>query len=116
MLHIIGGATGQGWLFAIAVALIYVTATGFPAIAAWTSQAESATGRWLTLFAALPIGLLLTGGALWAANGRSLAWWTAPAAAILTGADTVATLWLRSRLHQRGGVARTAARRAGSRR
>ncbi len=32
-LHIVGGATDQGWLFAIAVGLIFLTATGFPAIA-----------------------------------------------------------------------------------
>ena len=31
-LHIVGGASGQRWLFAIAVALIYLTATGFAAI------------------------------------------------------------------------------------
>ena len=33
-LHIVAGAMDQGWLFAIAVVLIYISATGFPAIAA----------------------------------------------------------------------------------
>jgi hypothetical protein len=36
-LHIVGGATDQSWLFAIAVGLIYLLATGFPWLASLLS-------------------------------------------------------------------------------
>jgi hypothetical protein len=81
-LHIVGGATGQGWLFAIAVALIYVSATGFAGIAAWLSGRSRATGD-LVLFGWGIAGVAFTTGALWAANGRAFAWWEVPAAIVL---------------------------------
>lgn len=87
-LHIVGGASDQGWLFAIAVALIYVTAAGFPAIASRIAgQADV-----VTLVGGAVIGVALTSGALWAANGRAWAWWTVPLAVVLTAA-TSAVLW-----------------------
>jgi hypothetical protein len=82
-LHIAGGATDQGWLFAIAVALIYVTATAFPVLALVLAGSVSPLGRAITLNAGLLLGMLFTGGALWAANGRAFAWWTAPGAILL---------------------------------
>ena len=82
-LHIVGGATDQGWLFAIAVALIFIAATGFPAIA--TLLAGPATDihtRWLLGIGAVA-GFVLTMSALWAANDRSTALWHFPAALVL---------------------------------
>ena len=96
-LHIVGGATDQGWLFAVAVALIYVTATGYPAIAViaagprarrWERQATIAIGA--------VIGLVLTIAALWAANGRAFAWWQFPLAPVLVTASSV-VIWRLSR-------------------
>jgi hypothetical protein len=116
LLHIVGGATNQGWLFAIAVALIFVTATGYPAIAAWTSRAETMDARWMTVLVGAPIGVILTASALWAANDRAMAWWTVPVAIILCGISTIVILYVRSLFHTRGGVAPAAPRRAGSRR
>ncbi len=81
-LHIVGGATGQGWLFAIAVVLIFVSATGFAGIAAWPSGRSAATGD-LVLVVWGIAGVAFTGGALWAANGRAFAWWEVPAAIAL---------------------------------
>jgi hypothetical protein len=82
-LHIIAGAADLGWLFAIAVGLIFVTATGFPAIAV-----AFAGGRRAVLFLAVPIGVMLTASALWAANGRSFAWWEVPLAAALVAVSS----------------------------
>lgn len=81
-LHIVGGATDQGWLFGIAVALIFLTATGFPVIALWMGElrtVRSGQGRAVAVVGGL-IGIGLTASALWAANGRSVAWWELPAA------------------------------------
>ena len=80
-LHIVGGATGQGWLFAIAVALIFVTATGFPVIAAMFggfADLQSQDAR-MTVALGAVAGYGFTVAALWAANGRAFAWWEYPA-------------------------------------
>lgn len=83
-LHIVGGATDQGWLFAIAVALIFLCATGFPAIALLLTRGR-ATGaeQRVILGAGGIIGIVLTASALWAANGRTFAWWHPPVAIVL---------------------------------
>ncbi|MCK9519735.1 MAG: hypothetical protein M0R74_12040 [Dehalococcoidia bacterium] len=82
-LHIVGGATDQGWLFAIAVVLIYFFAAGFPFVA--TVLAGTPLGqqqRQATLVVGTVAGVAFTSAAYWAANGRSFAWWEIPAAAI----------------------------------
>lgn len=95
VLHIVGGATDQGWLFAIAVALIFVTATGFPAIALWLGglQHERSGEARATLVAGWTIGVGLTIAALWAANGRAFAWWEFPLAPALVGAVSLRLGW-----------------------
>jgi len=88
VLHIVGGATNQGWLFAIAVVLIFLTATGFPVISLWMGELRSVRsreGRMVAVAGGL-IGFGFTWAALWAANGRSMAWWEPPLAIVLVGA------------------------------
>lgn len=94
VLHIIGGATNQGWLFGIAVALIFVTATGFPVVALWMGEMRSvrSDAGAATLAVGGAFGYGLTVGALWAANGRAFAWWEFPLAAVLVVAMSVALL------------------------
>ena len=81
-LHIVAGASGLGWLFAIAVALIYVTATGFPVIAIVAGGFPDLDhpGARFTGAVGAAAGYVFTVGALWAANGRAFAWWEFPAA------------------------------------
>ena len=89
-LHIVGGATDQGWLFAIAVGLIYIAATGFPAIALLISGLHM-NRDWqprLTLTLGAVAGMGFTLGALWATNGRAFAWWEFPLAPLLVGASS----------------------------
>lgn len=84
-LHIVGGATDQAWLFAIAVALIYISATGFPVIALFAggfSEVETSAARTTAAIGAA-VGYTLTVAALWAANGRAFAWWEFPLALVL---------------------------------
>jgi len=107
VLHIVAGAMDLGWLFAIAVVLIYISATGFPAIAAWASRVSSARARWVAVVAGAPFGLLFTGGALWAANGRAMAWWVPPAAVVLVVVGTGSLLAIRSALVSWRGGGRT---------
>ena len=86
-LHIVGGATDQGWLFAIAVVLIYFSAAGYPAIA-WLLAGRLPGDRWLVISGAA-IGFILTVSAVRAANDRTFAWWQIPlavAAVVLTSA------------------------------
>lgn len=86
-LHIVGGATDQGWLFAIAVALIFLTATGFPVIALWMGElrtVRSGEGRAVAIVGGV-FGVGFTAAALWAANGRTVAWWELPAAVAMVG-------------------------------
>jgi len=93
-LHIVGGATDQRWLFAIAVGLIYLTATGFPAIALVSSGLRrNSQGGKLVLGIGAIAGVGFTVGALWAANGREFAWWVfvlAPALVLFTSASLLA--------------------------
>lgn len=100
-LHVVGGATGQDWLFALAVALIYLTAAGFPAIAAaFAGRMDMLTGGLGGL-----IGAGLTSGALWASNDRAWGWWTVPLAAVLVALTSSALWWTwHASESRRGGV------------
>jgi len=95
-LHIVGGATDQGWLFAIAVGLIYLTATGYPAIAAWLLERgdPSVRDRQVTLAVGAVVAVVLTASALRAANDRTFAWWQPPLALALVTVSTAAILAL----------------------
>lgn len=95
-LHIVGGATDQEWLFALAVALIAVCAAGFPVIAVAFSGASSGPVRALTAAIGGAAGAALTASALWAAEGRAWAWWHIPAALAVAMAATAIAL--------RGGI------------
>lgn len=100
-LHIVGGATGQGWLFAIAVVLIYLTASAFPVIALWSAGRVTRAAH-VAAPGAL-IGIVLTASALRAANDRTFAWWQPPLAVALVLATSLilaaAARWYRE---QRG--------------
>jgi hypothetical protein len=91
-LHIVGGATDQGWLFAIAVVLIALTAAGFPALALMVSGAAGPQSRALTLAFGAVAGFALTAATLWAANDRAWAWWHFPAAAAISLAVSLAVM------------------------
>ena len=80
-LHIVGGASGQDWLFNIAVALIFLTPTAFPVIALLFAGSPRGAARNLVLNSGFVIATGLTASAFWAANGRTFAWWEVPAAA-----------------------------------
>lgn len=100
-LHIVGGATDQGWLFAIAVFLIYLAATGFPAIAlivAGLGAGNDPQARVATMLGAVA-GIGFTLGALWATNGRAFAWWEFPLAPLLVGVVSAVPLLV----YRRGG-------------
>ncbi len=89
-LHIVAGALDQGWLFAIAVGLIYVTATAFPVIALRLARAPARSFSGLLILAAgAAAGVGFTWGALWAANGRAMAWWEPLAAVALVAVASV---------------------------
>jgi hypothetical protein len=102
-LHIVGGATDQSWLFAIAVALIFVTATGFPVIAMWASglgELQSLAARIVGGVGAAA-GFGFTVAALWAANGRAFAWWEFPLGSVLVllGSGALLAVWLFAASH-----------------
>ncbi len=101
-LHVVGGATDQAWLFAIAVGLIYIFATGFPAIALWISGLayRGSEAAKFTYTAGVIIGTGLTLGALWATNDRSFAAWHFPASIVLVAVVSAVILLVRSRLEQ----------------
>jgi hypothetical protein len=76
-LHIVGGATDQDWLFAIAVGLIFLIATGYSGFALWIAglaQAGTRAAAWTDLLGGIA-GSALTIGALWAANDRAFEPW-----------------------------------------
>ena len=97
-LHIVGGATGQGWLFAIAVALIFVFATAFPVVAiiAGGFHDLAAVDARITAAIGAVAGYGFTVAALWAANGRAFAWWEFPLAAGLVIAGSAMALIARA--------------------
>jgi len=96
-LHIVGGATDQAWLFAIAVTLIFVIATGFPAFALWAGglayQANEVAKS--TFSFGVIIGTGLTLGALWATNDREFAGWHFPVSLILVAIVSAIVLFIR---------------------
>ena len=77
VLHIIGGATNQDWLFALAVVLIVVIATGFSGWALWFAGLADSGSRAAMLTDLLGgiAGSVLTVGVLWAANDRTFEAW-----------------------------------------
>jgi hypothetical protein len=89
-LHIVGGASDQGWLFNLAVVLILLTATGFPVVASLLARSRDRA----TLALGFVVGSFLTGGALWAANDRSMAWWIVPVAPARVALVCGVGLWL----------------------
>lgn len=91
-LHVVGGATDQGWLFALAVALIYLVATGFPVIAVAIGRPRPGLPVQATLALGAIAGVALTAGALWAANDRAWAWWHIPLAPALAAFSSL-VLW-----------------------
>lgn len=91
-LHIVGGALDLGWLFAVAVALIFVFATAFPAVAWLLAGGPGGPAQGILFGVGATAGLALTASALWAANDRSLAWWQLPLAAALVAAATALLL------------------------
>ncbi len=97
ILHIVGSATGQRWLFALAVALIFVTATAFPVVALVFAGRQSPRGRARTVSLGLVTGTVLTASALWAPNDRSITWWVVPVAVVMvagvSGTLTMARRW-----------------------
>ena len=96
-LHIVGGATDQWWLFGIAVVWIFLTATGYPAIAAHASGVRPGTRAfWTVVGVGGVIGYALTMGALWAANDRSFAASQWPLAAALVVGVSGARFLLRA--------------------
>lgn len=112
VLHIVGGATGQRWLFALAVALIYVSAAGFPAFAVLLSGgAPGSATRRMAFVAGAVAGVGLTLSALWAANGRAVAWWHVPLAPALVVVASGAVIAGLARLPRPGW--RSGARAAG---
>lgn len=100
-LHIVGGATDQGWLFALAVALIYLAATGFPAVALILGGiTERGRAAKVVVAAGSVAGVVLTMAALWAANGRETAPWHFAAAIAMVLANSAVLLALRRLLRQ----------------
>lgn len=109
-LHIVGGALNQGWLFAIAVGLIYLVAAGFPAFAALLSGAERGSWGWRATFVAgIVPGLILTAAALWAANDRAVAWWHIPVTPVLVVLTTLMVAYVARQLRFRRRTASTGA-------
>jgi hypothetical protein len=106
-LHVVAGAADLGWLFAIAVGLIFASAAGFPALAALLAGRADR----FVIVAGGVAGYGLTLGALWAANGRAFAWWVWPLAAALVVAVSGAAFALAARI-RRDGARASAAREA----
>lgn len=84
----------QRWLFAIAVALIFLSATGFPAFALLLAGDTRGPWRRVLIAAGVAGGFALTMAALWAANGRATAWWHVPLAVVMEAAVSAAVLGL----------------------
>ena len=99
-LHIVGGATDQDWLFAIAVGLIFLIATGFSGFALWLgglAHEGSRTAAVTDLLGGIA-GSALTAGALWAANGREFELWHFAAAPLMEAAVSAVVVFAVVRL------------------
>jgi hypothetical protein len=114
--HIVGGASGQGWLFGLAIASIFLSSTGFPLIVAAGAELSLVPARpsHVVLATSGLAGAALTASALWAANGRALTWWEAPAGLALVAVVSGAGFWAADVLRSRG-TTRGASFGAGSR-
>jgi hypothetical protein len=95
VLHIVGGATDQGWLFAIAVVLIAAVTVAFPLLAVAIGRPWSDRERLVTAIGGGIAGAALTAGVFWAANGRSWEWWHVPASVAIAAAASAVALKLR---------------------
>jgi hypothetical protein len=87
-LHIVGGATDQGWLLAIAVALILFFAIAYVWVATLLSRTRLRDSHQNFLIAAFAIAMTLTEATLWAASDRSYQLWHILAAPTLIIAAT----------------------------
>ncbi len=99
-LHIIGAATNQGWLFAVAVGLIFAISTGFPAIALWVSGLayKGSEAAQFTYRFGVIIGTGLTLGALWATNDRAFTAWHFPVSILSVAVVSAFVLLARSKV------------------
>ncbi len=96
-LHVVAGAAGLQWLFLAAVAVIYVTAAGLPALALLLARSRPPRPWWGVTGM---LALVLTGGAVWAAAGRQVHWWLPPATVALVLATSAAIAALASGARQ----------------
>lgn len=99
-LHVVGGATDQGWLFAIAVGFIYVVATGYSGFALLIAGLARSGSRIASLTDLIGgvIGSALTIGALWASNGRAFEAWHFIAGPLLESAVSGLVVFIAIRL------------------
>jgi hypothetical protein len=99
-LHIVGGATDQDWLFAIAVGLIFLIATGYSGFALWFAGLAYAGTRAANVTDLLGgvAGSALTVGALWAANDRAFEVWHFAVAPLLEAAVSALVVFIVVRL------------------
>jgi len=114
-LHVVGGATDQGWLFAIAVGLIFLIATGFSGFALWFAGLAYAGTRpaMVTDLLGGIAGSALTVGALWAANDRAFEPWHFMAAPLIEAVVSAAVVFAVVRLGWANSIA-GALRRVGA--
>lgn len=99
-LHIVGGATDQDWLFAIAVGLIFLIATGYSGFALWFAGLAYGGNRAASVTDLLGgvAGSALTIGALWAANDRAFEVWHFAAAPLIESAVSAVVVFVVVRL------------------
>ena len=93
-LHIVGGATNQGWLFAIAVVLIFLVAAGFSWIAASLARTPIPDADAGFLVPAFALALVLTEATLWAASDRAFELWHIPATPVLVFGVTAVLIYV----------------------
>jgi drug/metabolite transporter (DMT)-like permease len=100
VLHIVAGATDQDWLFAIAVALIFLIATGYSGFALWFAGLAYGGNRAASMTDLLGgvAGSALTIGALWAANDRAFEVWHFAAAPLMEAAVSAVVVFVVVRL------------------
>ena len=105
-LHVVAGATDQSWLFGVAVAVIFVVAAGFPAIALRFAglHGERTRESRAVLIGGWVIGALLTLGALWAVNDRAFAWWQFPLAPAMVALVSARLGWSFSQRRSRASA------------
>lgn len=90
VLHIVGGATDQDWLFTLAVIAIFGVAASFPVISVLLGRPRVQRDRRLMMVVAALVGTALMAATLWATNDRAWAVWTLPFAIIVAAVGTAA--------------------------